>query len=169
VRRLFDLQIESTDVYWSIFGLARTAALRETKLIESYLASDRTLLFHLLMLGDLVEAPGMLFHRREHDRESMVENSTNPERAKWFDTSQKPKARYFPFWRLLREHVGVARRHGLGWGATARCYFQILRRFAHDWRGMGGEIKAALRPSTYRRRRFSAPVSAERPRRMTGR
>jgi len=145
VRQLVDRQVEKTDIYWAIFGLIRSSALRSTRLIETYVASDQTLLFHLILLGELCQVPETLFFRREHADESMTKQATPRQRASWFDTTRKPSEFLFPNWRLLREHLALIREQRLPPGQALRCSGQVLRRFAHKWRAMGGEIKAAGR------------------------
>jgi len=143
VRRLVARQLESTDVYWAIFGLIRASALRQTRLIETYLASDQTLLFHLILLGELHQVPETLFFRREHADESMTRHATARERASWFDATRRPAEFHFPNWRLVREHLALIRGQRLPVGEVLRCSGQVLRRFAHKWRALGGELKAA--------------------------
>jgi glycosyltransferase involved in cell wall biosynthesis len=143
VRQLVDRQLEKTDIYWAIFGLIRASALQATRLIEAYVASDQTLLFHLILLGEFHQIPETLFFRREHADESMIKHSTPRERASWFDTTRKPSDFLFPNWRLLREHLALIREQRLPSGQALRCSGQVLRRFAHKWRALGGEIKAA--------------------------
>ncbi len=150
VRKLISLQIKSNDIFWAIFGLIRSAALKQTALIEPYLASDQSLLFHLTLHGEFLKVPETLFKRREHADESMAKNKTGKERAVWFDTSKKVAPIYFPNWRLIREHMALVHRQSLSLNVAGRCYYQVLRRFATRWRILGGELKAALRPSAYR-------------------
>jgi len=143
IRQLTALQIESTDIYWAIFGLIRSSALRKTDLIAPYIASDQTLLFHLALQGRFHQVPDTLFFRREHADESMSANRSTRDRAAWFDSSRTEPEIYLPNWRLLREHFALIRRERLAPHHAVRCLFHVVRRFAHKWRALAGEIKAA--------------------------
>ena len=145
IAHLVDREIESDDVFWSIFGLMRREQLAETRLIESYLASDQTLLFHIVLKGGLHQIPETLFFRREHEKESMIKHVSHSDRARWFDSSQPAPKIAFPSWRLLREHLAVLRRERVGGLQSAGCALHILRRYAASWRVMGGEVKLAMR------------------------
>lgn len=152
IRRLTALQIESTDVYWAIFGLIRSVALRRTDLIAPYIASDQTLLFHLALMGKFHQVPETLFFRREHAEESMSANQSYRDRATWFDSSRTKVEVYLPNWRLIREHFALIHRERLSPLPAWRCYFHVVRRFAHKWRALGGEVKwAILSPISSRR------------------
>lgn len=142
IRKLVDLQVASPDVYWSVFGLVRSASLRRTDLIGPYVASDQTLLFHLMLLGELVSVPETLWFRREHEGESMVRHRTAYERARWFDTEVRRPDRLMPNWRLLAEHLELLRAETLRPGDITRCSAQVMRRFSHKWRAMGSELTA---------------------------
>jgi len=75
-----------------VFGLARASALEQTRLIGSFVASDRVLLAELALLGEIHEIPDVLSFRRLHARMSTNANPGKRERTEWFD----PEARVSP-------------------------------------------------------------------------
>jgi glycosyltransferase involved in cell wall biosynthesis len=78
------------------FGLFRSEALRKTRLVDRFLASDWVLLLELAILGEIWEIPEVLFQRRYHSGVSTIANKTHTELAEWFDTSQKTTRRLLP-------------------------------------------------------------------------
>lgn len=70
-----------------IFGLCRTTLLRRTRLIQNFIGSDRTLLAHLALLGDVIELPLFLFERRVHAQTSTMADSRFSSRASWFSAN----------------------------------------------------------------------------------
>ncbi|MEL6102142.1 MAG: glycosyltransferase family 2 protein [Pseudomonadota bacterium] len=74
-----------------IFGLIRTDALRKTHLIQDFLASDRSLLGHLALLGQFIELPEHLFERRVHRGISTMADTRFAARMAWFNTSARPR------------------------------------------------------------------------------
>ena len=72
----------------AVEGLIRSKVLRQTRLIGSFIASDYVLLAELAMLGEFLELPDVLFHRRLHKGASRAVNRTNAEVLSWFDPTQ---------------------------------------------------------------------------------
>ncbi|WP_162409522.1 glycosyltransferase family 2 protein [Acuticoccus sediminis] len=68
-----------------IFGVIRTDALRKTRLIQDFIASDRTLLGHLALMGRFVEVDTVAFDRRVHLGTSTMASAAFKDRAKWFN------------------------------------------------------------------------------------
>jgi glycosyltransferase involved in cell wall biosynthesis len=60
------LVLRELSVLSAQFGVIRTAALRRTRLLDSFFASDYVLLAELAMLGQFLEIPEPLFLRRLH-------------------------------------------------------------------------------------------------------
>lgn len=78
-----------------IFGIIRTGALRRTRLIQDFLASDLILLAHLSLLGKFVALPDVLFERRVHPGISTAAQASHADRRKWFNTSARGGTRFF--------------------------------------------------------------------------
>ena len=66
------------------FGLFRSAALRETRLIDTFHKSDRVLVLELAILGEIWDIPETLFLKRQHPG-SAEKYKTKSELAAWFD------------------------------------------------------------------------------------
>ena len=81
------------NVQWATaqYGLYRASALRKTRLIDAFPASDYVLLFELAILGEIWEVPETLFQRRYHPGISTKVNKSSAEYAAWF--GQKLKGR----------------------------------------------------------------------------
>jgi glycosyltransferase involved in cell wall biosynthesis len=72
------------------YGIVRTAALRSTRLHQSFYGSDRVLLVELVLRGKLVEVPEALYERRQHSAQSggsWSRSGTALQRDKWVDPS----------------------------------------------------------------------------------
>jgi glycosyltransferase involved in cell wall biosynthesis len=100
------------NVEWATaqFGLFRSEALRKTRLIDGFLASDWVLLLELAILGEIWEIPEILFQKRYHPGISTNANKTQAEFLDWCDPSQKDKGRLFP-----RMKLALAPRFRLPW------------------------------------------------------
>lgn len=109
-----------------VFGLMRRNVLKETKLIGSYVASDRALLAELALRGPLIKVPEMLFLHREHDMRSTRAIPNLRERLQWFDT-QKTQSVVSPHWKLLIEYVRAIHASPVKGFERVRCFFQLVR------------------------------------------
>jgi glycosyltransferase involved in cell wall biosynthesis len=92
------------------FGLFRSEALRKTRLIGPFLASDWVLLLELAILGEIWEIPEVLFQRRYHSGVSTIANKTQADIVQWFDTSRKTQRPLFP-----RMKLALLPQTKLGW------------------------------------------------------
>lgn len=72
----------------AVFGLIRADALRRTRLIGPFVASDYVLLAELAMLGPIVEIPQVLSWRRLHEASSRESNISTRDVQAWFDPSR---------------------------------------------------------------------------------
>ncbi|MPY93957.1 MAG: glycosyltransferase [Acidimicrobiia bacterium] len=71
----------------AVFGLIRSSALEQSRLIGPFIASDYVLLVELAMLGSIIEVPEVLMYRRLHDASSRRANVTDDEVQRWFDVA----------------------------------------------------------------------------------
>ncbi len=108
-----------------VFGLIRAAILAQTKLIDNYPDSDRTLLAALGLHGRFYELAEPLFLHRIHDQGSVVVNPTRQERYLWFNPDLAGRL-VFPNWRQLGELLLAVWRGPIAWGERMRCYMHML-------------------------------------------
>ena len=130
----------------AVFGLVRSSALRQTRLIGRFIASDYVLLSELAMLGELREVPQTLFLRRVHPRISTYASRSPTQLLQWFDPSQRRHRRWVsPMMWLGVEYLRSARRIPLGRVERLRCYLTAARVwYARELRNLGGRYKARL-------------------------
>ncbi len=128
----------------AVFGLIRSSALRRTRLIGPFVASDYVLLAELAMLGPIVEIPDVLFERRLHERSSREATTTLRDVQHWFDPA-RPGPRLSTRQRLWIEYSRSARRltpsTGQRWASLVSIPQVMLTRRA---RIMGGRWKQRL-------------------------
>jgi glycosyltransferase involved in cell wall biosynthesis len=115
-----------------IYGVIRSSALRQTRLLGAYPTADYVLLAELALLGRFVEVPERLFLRRIHPAMSRQVNPDAASAATWF----RPGARHrSESWRLVIEHVRSIGRAPLHPSERLRCWATFVRvggrRYAH--------------------------------------
>ena len=103
-----------------VFGVIRVDALRHTRLIDSFIASDYVLLAELSMLGGFVTIPDQLFRRRLHPTSSREANLTKAQVQAWFDPA-RGASRLTDRQRLLVEYHRSVRRLPLSSVDRVRC------------------------------------------------
>ena len=149
-RRFADL-LQEDRLCFEMFGLYRTAVLRQTRLIDTYIASDRILRAHVGLLGryHLVRAPLLL--NRDHPDRCIRALPAHHLRMEWFDPSQAGR-RVFPHWRALKEYGHLIRRHPLSPSQRLRCGTVLLGWLARhgNWARLGADILIALVPGCWR-------------------
>ena len=126
----------------AVYGIIRSDALRQTRLIAPFASSDEVLLAELALLGRFYEVPEYLFTRRLHDERSTVAHAAPEDRTAWFD----PKAtqrRYLhrttvfveDMRSILRSPVSVSERMqsliALGRGYLPRWWRLMARELQH--------------------------------------
>lgn len=129
-----------------VFGLIRSSALRQTRLIDRFIASDYVLLSELAMLGELREVPQTLFLRRIHPRISTYASRSSTQLLQWFDPSQRRYRRWVsPMLWLGVEYLLSARRIPLGRIDRYRCYLTTVHVwYSRELRNLAGRYKASL-------------------------
>ena len=114
-------------------GVIRIDALRQTRLIPSYLGGDKRTLAELAVLGKFVEVEEYFHFRRFHEEST---GSNNPADNGYSLSSVKRMREMFrcskaeacmPTWMLLRDRISVVRRSGLSVADRLRCYESMLR------------------------------------------
>ncbi len=103
-----------------LYGVHRAETLAKTRLMDSFVASDRVLLAEIALLGQIHELPERLSRRRIHDLISTKANVDLESRGLWFDRSKRPsKLSRGP--RLLIEYGRSVLRMPISWRDRLEC------------------------------------------------
>jgi glycosyltransferase involved in cell wall biosynthesis len=130
-----------------VFGLMRVDALRKTRLIGSFVASDYVLLAELAMLGEIWEVPETLFQRRIHPRISTYANRSSRDLLRWYDPSKRMRGTLLsPMMALGPEYLRSAGRLPLEGSERMKCRIAALSVwYEREFRNLGGRYKARLK------------------------
>ena len=128
---------------FDVFGLMRMDALSRTHLIAPYIASDRTLLAELGLLGTFARVPEPLFLSREHDDRS-IRSMRLDQRAAWFDPADQGTFK-FPNFRVWLEYVKLVRQAPLTGDERRACYVVLLKWIPIHRRRLLRDLKSAVR------------------------
>lgn len=130
--------------HWCIdvFGLIRSSVLRQTSLIQSYIASDRNMLAHIALLGRYHYLQEPLFFSRNH-RDRSIWAIPFHSRAAWFDPSSKQRF-VFPYWRLLGDYCKTVHRTTLRRAEAIRCYMSIVAWVFVYWKKLFKDLLVAI-------------------------
>ncbi len=130
-----------------LFGLMRTTALRQTRLLRGFEAADYVLFTELALLGSFRSTPDVLFQRRVHPGMSTQAHLTPAERAAWFDRSNRGRWR-LPRTRLFYEHLRAITGALLSPAERARCYAAFARHWLpRNARGLAKDYVGLAVPS----------------------
>ena len=123
-----------------IFGLMRRGVLAKTRLIGTYLASDRCLVAELSLYGPFEEIPERLFYRRKHGSNIGVA-------LKDLQFYRPGMRRRFvmPEWRLFGEFLKHVRKAPLPAGEKMRLTAAVLRWAAENREEFNWQLKAAVK------------------------
>jgi glycosyltransferase involved in cell wall biosynthesis len=124
------------------FGLVRTQALLETRLMGSYIASDRVMLAELALRGRFAELDEELFWSREHEGRSTRAHKARAGRTAWFDPNRRARV-VLPVWRQGVEFVRAIRRAPLARGERAACYAEMVRWVGRHYKSLGKDVVLA--------------------------
>lgn len=124
---------------FEVFGLIRREALASTRLIDSFVGSDRVLLARLALIGQFIELPDELFISRRHAGQSVKIKFRA--RAAWFDTN-RPSQVVLPQWRNLIELARQIAASDLAPAERARSYAHLLHyvRTNKNWARLGYDL-----------------------------
>ena len=142
-----------------VFGLIRSAILKKTRLIGSYVSSDRVLLGELALAGRFHEIPEFLFYRRDHPQQSYKAYRTRRGYQAWFDPAKRAKIA-FPHWRLLGEHTVSVSRARLDWRERVHCYLVLGWWIRFHWRHLASNLMFREIPSPGHRAAIAAHETA---------
>lgn len=110
-----------------IFGLIRRDILKYTNLIGDFASSDRVLVGHLSLIGQMMGLPKALFFYRTHkDQSTGYRYQTKRERIKWYNPYKNTKFA-FPHWRLLYEYCRIIWKSQISIPSHFICCLVIIR------------------------------------------
>jgi hypothetical protein len=146
-----------------MFGLFRVSALRSTRLLGGYVASDRVLRAHLGLLGRFHVVPEPLFLNRDHPARCIRALPAHHLRQQWWEPSRAGR-RVFPHWRVLGEYGRLLGICPLSPGARARCALALLAWCGRDlnWARLAADLVIAIAPGSWRVLRPLAPHAVAR-------
>ncbi|MFO0982803.1 MAG: glycosyltransferase [Planctomycetota bacterium] len=127
----------------AVWGVMRTAVLRETDLIGNYPSSDLVLLAQMALRGRFHEVPEHLFWRRDHAGQSVRKHPTPRSRVGWFDPARAGRL-VFPTWRLWAEYGRAIRRAPLSRREQLGCLLQSAWWLRRKYLEMLREVAFAL-------------------------
>jgi glycosyltransferase involved in cell wall biosynthesis len=126
-----------------VFGVVRTDALRRTRLMGPYIASDRVMLAELGLRGRFAEVGEELFLSREHQGRSTRAHKVRSGRTAWFDPNRRVRV-VLPVWRQGAEFVRAIRRAPLAPGERAACYAEMVRWVGRHYKSLGKDVVLAV-------------------------
>jgi hypothetical protein len=92
-----------------MYGVMRANALRQTRLIDAFSASDYVLFAELAMLGEIWEIPELLLRKRFHPARVTVAHKTVQDFEACLDTRRSRRSRVLsPCHKLALEYVKSA-------------------------------------------------------------
>jgi len=149
-RRFADL-VRDDRLNLDVFGVFRTATLRRTRLLDTYVGSDRILRAHIGLLGRFHIVQERLFLSRDHRERCVHTLPAHHLRVEWFDPSQKGR-RVFPHWKFLYEYARLVRVCPLSRLQRSRCRLALLRWLVQDlnWARLATDIVIGCAPSAWR-------------------
>jgi hypothetical protein len=131
-----------------IFGLIRSATLKQTPLIASYVGSDRNTLVMLGLLGRFYRIPERLFFTRDHGERSIRKIPLNY-RAAWFDPAKGNRIA-FPHWRVFFEYLKSINRVNISSKHKTLCYLHLVKWLRLNLRLLKKDFKIATNYMTGR-------------------
>lgn len=134
----------------AVFGVIRTAALRQTRLVGAYASSDKILLAELALLGTFLHLPDPLFLRREHPDSSVRANPGVEERNQWFTTSGGGPSGFIR-WHWVAELLRGVQHVSLPAAERLRAALMVRHHLSNDRRLLTAELKRPLRSALIRR------------------
>jgi glycosyltransferase involved in cell wall biosynthesis len=132
-----------------MYGLVRSSALSRTRLVQSHVGSDRTMLAALSLLGPMVTVPQKL-----HFYTISATARRNYRPSLHYDPRNQDK---LPLrtWRLIYQHLGLVRRSALKPHEKLLLAGSVLRRFGiRDFRRLAAEAYYSARIVTARSLRW---------------
>lgn len=121
-------------VFFDIFGLMRTADVRQTMLLPNYYGADKVFLAEMALKGRILRIPDEEFHRRCHANASS--RSTNLRSlAGWSDATQRFD--YYPA-HIIKGYLDAISSADLSAGDKRRCRLVLLKRLRSPYKLIRG-------------------------------
>lgn len=148
----------------AIFGVARTAVIRRTRLLADYADCDRVLLTEIGLAGRIVELPEPLFIHRQHPNRSVWQFRTRQTRSAWFDPSKAGRPA-MPYTRQCFGYLGAIRRAQIPFASRLACAALMIEWIARNADGLWEDVSYAARFAlrTLKRRILPTPGDASHP------
>lgn len=138
--------LRSLNMACPVFGLIRASALRKTRLIGPFVASDYVLLAELSLLGEIWEVPETLFQRRVHPKISTYANRSARDLLRWYAPSRRSHSILPPMLALGTEYLRSISRLPLTTQDRWRCRLTAISVwYERELRNLGGKYKARLK------------------------
>jgi glycosyltransferase involved in cell wall biosynthesis len=118
---------------FQIFGLIRTAALKQTSCMGSYLSADRVLLAHLSLLGRFHEIPEYLFFSKRYPEQSGTMMVRPLAYMAWYNPQNRGRV-LLPHWQEYIEYFKAVQDVRLTTYDRIRCYIYLLNLTNHGKR-----------------------------------
>ncbi|MDM7994406.1 MAG: glycosyltransferase family 2 protein [Acidobacteriota bacterium] len=133
-----------------IYGLIRSAVLRETAPYGGFVAADRVLLAELALRGRFQEIPEALFSFRLHRAQSIQAISFH-RRAAWINPALSSR-RVFPHWRFYQEYFKCLNCASVSFKTRWICRLHLVRWWGVNWNWarMFSDLILALAPGALR-------------------
>lgn len=109
-------------VFW---GLARTSALRKTRLLGTYAAADLVLAEELSLVGEFLQIPEHLFYQRLHGQQKLRARRSRKEEGMWWDTTDNSPSAFPPLVIVLLQFIRGINRCDLRWPTKFVRYRQL--------------------------------------------
>ncbi len=144
-RRYHELIVPDHMCY-HVFGVMRTAVLKDTQLIGKFSHGDGILLGELGLRGRFAEVPEPLFFARRHARQFMATLPAwhRDAHGAWFDTRIGQRIT-FPWWRILYEQTAAIWRAPISLKEKLICHTHVVRWLARKWSWLGYDVIIAAR------------------------
>lgn len=144
--RRLSVVLRELNMACAVFGLARASALRRSRLIGPFVASDYALLAEMAMLGPLWEIPETLFQRRVHPRISTYAHRSPRELLRWYSPTSAARVRLIsPMMWLGVEFIRSIARLPLGAWERLHCLRVVMSVwYPREVRNLGGRYKRRL-------------------------
>ena len=142
-----------------IYGVVRSDVLRRTRLMGSFMASDRVLVAELALHGRFHEVPEVLFFRRMHA--DAYSSQTDPARLLEFYNPQDTRRVALFRWRHLQEYARAVGRAPLPLRDRVRLWPYLMRTAVWQRRLLARELSVAAK--SFVERLFGAAAGTLRP------
>ena len=148
--RFADLILDDRECV-EVFGLIRRNTLKLTTLFGNYVASDRTILAELGLLGRFFIINKYLFFLRDHPERSIRAMPAHHLRVEWFDPANAGKI-VFPHWRAYFEYFKCVRRISLTHYEQACCCFHLVcwLKVNMNWARLLSDLFIAFVPKSWK-------------------